>query len=48
MHFTNPESAGRYAGYAANLDANDVDYDVFASSYYPFWHGTLDEPDRRC
>jgi arabinogalactan endo-1,4-beta-galactosidase len=19
-----------------------VDYDVFASSYYPFWHGTLD------
>ncbi|HEX5856933.1 MAG TPA: glycosyl hydrolase 53 family protein [Microbacterium sp.] len=41
VHFTNPESAGRYAGYAANLAANDVDYDVFASSYYPFWHGSL-------
>jgi arabinogalactan endo-1,4-beta-galactosidase len=41
LHFTNPESAGRYAGYAANLDARGVDYDVFASSYYPFWHGSL-------
>jgi arabinogalactan endo-1,4-beta-galactosidase len=41
LHFTNPESAGRYAGYAAELDARNVDYDVFASSYYPFWHGTL-------
>ncbi|WP_081844533.1 glycosyl hydrolase 53 family protein [Cellulomonas sp. URHE0023] len=42
LHFTNPESAGRYAGYAAELDARNVDYDVFASSYYPFWHGTLE------
>jgi len=40
VHFTNPETAGRYAGYAAALDARDVDYDVFASSYYPYWHGT--------
>lgn len=41
LHFTNPESSGRYAGYAANLHARGVDYDVFASSYYPFWHGSL-------
>jgi len=40
VHFTNPETAGRYASYAANLDAYGVDYDVFASSYYPFWHGS--------
>lgn len=40
VHFTNPESAGRYAGYAAELDARGVDYDVFASSYYPYWHGS--------
>lgn len=40
LHFTNPESAGRYAGYAAELAEHGVDYDVFASSYYPFWHGT--------
>ena len=41
VHFTNPETAGRYAGYAANLATYGVDYDVFASSYYPYWHGTL-------
>ncbi len=41
LHFTNPETAGRYATIAAQLAANDVDYDVFASSYYPFWHGSL-------
>lgn len=41
VHFTNPERAGSYAAIAKNLDTNKVDYDVFASSYYPFWHGTL-------
>ncbi|WP_309067242.1 glycosyl hydrolase 53 family protein [Microbacterium sp.] len=40
LHFTNPETAGRYAGYAAELAARGVDYDVFASSYYPYWHGS--------
>lgn len=42
VHFTNPEKSGRYMGYAANLDKYGVDYDVFASSYYPYWHGTLE------
>jgi arabinogalactan endo-1,4-beta-galactosidase len=41
LHFTNPETSGRYASIADTLAKNDVDYDVFASSYYPFWHGTL-------
>ena len=41
VHFTNPERAGSYAAIAQNLDTHGVDYDVFASSYYPFWHGTL-------
>lgn len=40
LHFTNPES-GSYATYAATLDTYDVSYDVFASSYYPYWHGSL-------
>ena len=40
VHFTNPETAGRYATYAAGLASFGVDYDVFASSYYPYWHGT--------
>ena len=42
LHFANPETAGRYAFYAEELAKQGVDYDVFASSYYPYWHGTLD------
>lgn len=42
VHFTNPESEGAYDRFASILDNFEVDYDVFASSYYPFWHGTLD------
>ena len=41
LHFANPETANRYCDYAAKLDTYKVDYDIFASSYYPFWHGTL-------
>ena len=42
VHFANPEKAGAYEDYAKKLDYYSLDYDVFASSYYPFWHGTLD------
>mgnify|MGYP003288537169 FL=1 len=40
VHFANPEK-GNYPTYAKNLDTYGVDYDVFASSYYPYWHGAL-------
>ena len=42
VHFTNPEKVTNYKNYAYYLASQQVDYDVFASSYYPFWHGTLD------
>ena len=42
VHFTNPEKPESYISYGKNLDYYQVDYDVFASSYYPCWHGTLD------
>ena len=42
VHFANPENADSYISYGKNLDYYQVDYDVFASSYYPFWHGTLE------
>ena len=42
LHFANPEKATSYADYAKKLDYYQVDYDVFASSYYPYWHGTLE------
>ena len=41
IHFTNPES-GSFSTFAKNLKENNVVYDVFATSYYPYWHGTLD------
>ncbi len=42
LHFANPEKAGSYENYASKLAYYNVDYDVFASSYYPYWHGTLE------
>ena len=42
VHFANPEKVSNYENYAYYLSAQRVDYDVFASSYYPYWHGTLD------
>ena len=42
VHFANPEKAESYVSYGKNLEYYGVDYDVFASSYYPFWHGTLE------
>ena len=46
LHFANPENADSYRTYAAKMayyeEAGLVDYDVFATSYYPYWHGTLD------
>lgn len=40
VHMTNPEKG--YSWIAKDLNDNGVDYDVFASSYYPYWHGTLE------
>ncbi|MGN0240095.1 MAG: glycosyl hydrolase 53 family protein, partial [Candidatus Weimeria sp.] len=40
VHFTDPQDDGKQLGYAANLDKGKVNYDVFATSAYPFWHGT--------
>jgi len=41
VHFADPQQ-GRHESFALNLKNYNVDYDVFASSYYPYWHGTLE------
>ncbi|MBQ6465009.1 MAG: glycosyl hydrolase 53 family protein [Oscillospiraceae bacterium] len=41
VHFANPENSEAMLDYAYRMSIG-VDYDVFASSYYPFWHGTLE------
>lgn len=40
LHFTNPERG--FGSYTSRLAEYEVDYDVFACSYYPFWHGSLE------
>ena len=40
LHFANPEKWANYLDWASRI--KNVDYDVFGSSYYPYWHGTLD------
>ncbi|MEE1172646.1 MAG: glycosyl hydrolase 53 family protein [Ruminococcus sp.] len=42
LHFTNPERTDTVKWFADNLNTLNVDYDVFAVSYYPYWHGSLE------
>ena len=42
LHFTNPERPGACEYYAEQVAARSVDYDVFATSWYPYWHGSLE------
>lgn len=41
VHFTDPQNGGQL-GYANFLDQAGVNYDVFATSWYPYWHGTAE------
>ncbi len=40
LHFSNPEHD--YVTYAHHISDCSVDYDIFGTSYYPYWHGTLE------
>ncbi len=40
LHFTDIQKEGHYDWIASMLKDNDVDYDIFATSYYPYWHGS--------
>lgn len=42
VHYTDIHHEGSIEGIAADLEKAAVDYDVFAFSYYPFWHGDLE------
>ena len=46
LHFANPEKPDSYRTYAQKMAYYEqyglIQYDVFATSYYPYWHGTLD------
>ena len=42
VHYTNIERKGSMSKYASQLEKFNIDYDIFAISYYPFWHGTME------
>ena len=39
VHFTNPNEETTQLNRAWELEQAGVDYDVFGTSYYPYWHG---------
>ena len=41
-HLTNPEDTSGTISRVEKLIKNNVDFDILALSYYPFWHGTLE------
>ena len=41
IHFTDIQNVDAFEWNASALEVNEVDYDVFAVSYYPYWHGSL-------
>ena len=41
IHVTNPEK-GNVTKWGKYLNDNAVDYDILATSYYTYWHGTLE------
>lgn len=41
-HFANPSHADYYDWYAKVMNECNLDYDVFATSYYPYWQGTTE------
>ena len=41
IHVESPHK-GTMVTWAGNLQDNNVNYDILATSYYPYWHGTLD------
>lgn len=42
IHFTDPNKPDQLVKWAERLQNNKVDYDILATSYYPYWHGSLE------
>ncbi len=42
LHYTNASDYAGLDGILSKLKSNNVDYDIFALSYYPYWHGTFE------
>lgn len=43
VHYTDIQDTDRIGNIVRNLSDAEVDYDIFAMSYYPFWHGPVEK-----
>lgn len=43
IHYTDPMTDGYLAYKASLLEQYEVDYDILGTSYYPFWHGDVND-----
>lgn len=43
LHYTDIDKQGEVEKITSDLEKYGVDYDVFAMSYYSFWHGSVDK-----
>jgi arabinogalactan endo-1,4-beta-galactosidase len=43
LHTERSGNAEQARSFYQQIDRNGVDYDIIGLSYYPFWHGTLDD-----
>ncbi|MBO4682682.1 MAG: glycosyl hydrolase 53 family protein [Bacilli bacterium] len=43
IHLESPHEFYKYEEVLSNLEKYKVDYDVLGTSYYPYWHGTMDD-----
>lgn len=43
LHLTEPQKTDFVASVYAAFDNQQLDYDIIGLSYYPYWHGTLDQ-----
>lgn len=42
VHYTEIDDVNGTMEKAKNLEEANIDYDIFGVSYYPFWHGTME------
>ena len=43
VHLTDPQNYGMISAILRGLDIRKADYDAVGLSYYPYWHGTLED-----
>ena len=43
VHFTNINETEKIMEFPARFEEAGLDYDVFGVSYYPYWHGTMED-----